>query len=207
MNQSRFEDLWGRCCDTGTSPEPLFKELRTSYGEPHRRYHTGTHIDHCLAQLDLGREVIKEHSDAIELAIWFHDVEYHPGASDNEIKSADRFREIATGVMPPALIDQVYRLIIITIHSKLPEADDEKYIVDIDLSGFGLPWEEFFLDSQNVRKEFPDLSDQEFARKNGKFIEHLLARPSIYFTDFYRDRYEETARSNMEKQLFAFKNT
>ena len=43
------------------------------------------------------------------------------------------------------VIDAVYELIMVTIHDKkLPSSVDQGYVVDIDLSSFGLPWEKVF---------------------------------------------------------------
>lgn len=204
MDQDRFVALWSRSCGERDSAEDLFKGIETSYGEPHRRYHTGTHIEQCLKQFDLARTEMDD-ADAIELALWFHDVEYDPDASDNELASAERFRRSAAGSMDNALIDQVYRLIMATIHSSPPQLPDEQYVIDIDLSSFGLPWDEFYVDSRNVRDEFPALSEKEFAIKNGGFLQGLLDRPSIYSTEFFRQRLETTARENMRRQIALLK--
>lgn len=200
MDQDRFVALWSRCCGQRDAADSLFRELEARYGEPHRRYHTGAHIEHCLRQFDLADDVI-EAADAVELALWFHDLRYDPAASDNEQASAEIFRESAVGLMDESLIDQVYRLIMATIHNSPPQLLDEQYVVDIDLSSFGLPWEEFYRDSCNVRDEFPALSEKEFAQKNGGFLQSLLDRPSIYSTEFFRDRLEPTARKNVRKQI------
>lgn len=200
MDQDRFIALWSRCCGERDAADSVFRELETRYGEPHRRYHTGEHIEHCLRQFDLAQDVIED-PDAVELALWFHDLQYDPDASDNEQASAEIFRESAFGFMDESLIDQIYRLIMATIHNSPPQLPDEQYVVDIDLSSFGLPWDEFYSDTRNVRGEFPALSDKEFAQKNGGFLQSLLDRPSIYSTQFFRDRLESTARENMRKQI------
>ena len=147
-----------------------------------------------------------EDADAIELALWFHDVEYDPGARDNELKSAERFKRVAAGNMDPDLIEQIYRLILSTIHNGPPQAVDEQYVVDIDLSGFGLPWHDFVKDSINVRNEFPDLTDCAFAKNNGGFLKRLLSRPSVYSTEFFKNLYELQARENMKKQIALLKD-
>jgi len=200
MDQDRFVALWSRCCGQNDAAESLFKGIEASYGEPHRRYHTGAHIGHCLRQFDRARDEMDD-PDAIELALWFHDIEYDPAASDNELASAKRFRQSAMGLMGSDLIEQVYRLILATVHASVPHMPDEQYVVDIDLSSFGLPWDEFSRDSQNVRNEFPDLSEREFAKKNSGFLEMLLRRPSVYSTEFFRERLEATARENMKRQI------
>ncbi len=126
--------------------------IEDSYSEPHRHYHTGAHIEHCLRQFDRARDSMED-ANAIELALWFHDVEYDPQSPNNEQESAERFRRSATGMMSDDLVEQVYRLIMATIHDYAPQVPDEQYVVDIDLSSFGLPWNEFVIDSRKVSKK------------------------------------------------------
>ena len=200
MDRSRFVSLWERCCDNTSPAEPIINQIEASYAEPHRYYHTGKHIDHCLNQFDLARHEMDD-ADAIEMALWFHDIEYNPKARDNEYQSAERFKQIVHGVMDLALEQQIYRLIMVTMHTDAPTDIDEQYVVDIDLSSFGLPWEEFINDSENVHKEFSHLPVEEFVRRNRRFLQSLLDRPEIFFTEFYRNRYERIARDNISKQL------
>ncbi len=181
--------------------------IEDSYSEPHRHYHTGAHIEHCLRQFDRAPASMED-ANAIELALWFHDVEYDPQSPNNEQESAERFRRSATGMMSDDLVEQVYRLIMATIHDYAPQVPDEQYVVDIDLSSFGLPWNEFVIDSRKVRNEFPAMSDREFAQKNIGVLRMLLHRPSVHSTEFFKDsteffkaQLEATARDNMRKQI------
>lgn len=200
MDRDRFLKLWKRCCPTDSSGDQIIADIEASYSEPHRCYHTGRHIDHCLTQFDLARHEMED-ADAIELALWFHDIEYDPKAHDNELQSAKRFKQYVRGAMDTELAGKIYRLIMVTMHNDAPEGIDEKYVVDIDLSSFGLPWGEFVRDSLNVQREFSHLSDQEFARRNLKFLKSLQDRPQIFFTDFYKQKYEQTARRNIAKRI------
>lgn len=200
MDRDRFLRLWKRCCAADSTGEPVIADIEASYSEPHRHYHTGRHIDHCLTQLDLTRHEMDD-ADAVEMALWFHDIEYDPKAPDNELQSAERFIGYAHGAMKHELEQKIYRLIMITMHNDAPRGENEKYVVDIDLSSFGLPWKEFVQDSINVQKEFTHLSDQEFAKRNLKFLKSLQSRPRIFFTEFYRQRYEQAARENISKRI------
>ena len=200
MDRVRFVKLWSRCGGSHDGIDTIFDDLRASYAEPQRHYHTGAHIEHCLRVFDLGRHEMPD-ADAIELGLWFHDVEYIPQAADNELQSAERFRRVASGAMSNELIDQVYRLIMITVHDRPPGLLDEQFIVDIDLSSFGLPWQQFFADSEDVRAEFPALSDEVFYAKQRVFMGALLEREHFCFTEFFRRRHEDTARSNIGRHL------
>ncbi len=202
LDEQRFRALWSRCATLGNSTDvcALFARLLRHYQEPHRRYHTPGHVTHCLREFDSARAHMTE-PDAVELAIWFHDAIYDARAHDNEAASAAFFEREAKGDMPESLRHLVHDLIMITTHTTLPSTNDECFIVDIDLSGFGLPWQEFIADSAAVRAEFSHQSDAEFIPRHRAFIESLLKRKEFCFTAFFREKHEQIARSNIERYL------
>ncbi len=202
LDARRFYALWRRCRGSTEVPQAadVFAELARRYAEPHRHYHTAAHIKHCLGQLDLVRERLAT-PDAVEMALWFHDAIYDPHASDNEYQSAELFRRCAQDVLPAAFTDDVYRLIMITRHREMPMREDERHMVDVDLSSFGLEHDAFKRDSNNVRKEFSHLSDTEFVPRQCGFLQSLIDRPAIFATEFFRRRYERRARGNIARQL------
>ena len=196
MDQQRFEALWKRRIGAGAGA--VFDELDTLYREPHRRYHTGAHIEHCLSQFDLASGGMHE-PDAVEMALWFHDAIYDIPTQDNERRSAELFAARAGGRGSEQFRSTVHRLIMATAHCEPPGTLDEAFIVDIDLSSFGLPWEAFLRDSRAVREEFSRVTDAEFYPRQKKFLESLAARPAFCFTEFFRDLHETRARRNIER--------
>ena len=179
----------------------VFDELDALYREPHRRYHTPAHIEHCLRLFDLAADRMDE-PDAVETALWFHDAIYDVPTEKNELRSAELFAARAGGRGSERFRSKVRRLIMATTHREPPATLDESFIVDIDLSSFGLPWKEFLRDSIAVREEFPLAPDAEFYPRHRKFVESLVARPVFCFTEFFRDRHEARARENIGR-LFA----
>lgn len=206
----RFQNLWNRCrIDRGDAASPtqsisksdsVYLELIDYYNEPHRFYHTAGHIQMCLNQLDLAIHEIKDR-DAVEMAIWFHDVIYEIDGSENELKSAAYFRNLSDQVMTPEFRQKVYDMILTTIHHKNAPKGDACYVVDVDLSSLGMPWDSFKKDSEAIRKEKVNLSDQEFLECQHPFLQALLDRPRIFFTEFYGNLYESRARANIQRQL------
>ena len=199
----RFERLWSRCAPDG-GPDPAdgrFAALQRHYLEPHRRYHTAEHLNQCLVQLDAARQHM-DHPDAVELAVWYHDAIYDVTAGDNELQSARLFARHAAGILPASLVETVHELIMVTAHCRVePSTSDQDFMVDIDLSSFGLPWLEFLRDSVAVREESPHLSDEVFYAKQRKFLTTLLSREHFYFTAFFRERHEQRARDNVSRYL------
>lgn len=191
----------GRDAEYGVA---LFARLDAYYREPHRHYHNGGHIDDCLARLDLAYAQADggvDDADAVELALWFHDVIYQLGAPDNEQRSAEWFAAQAAGHLPADFIDRVAGYILDTTHREAPAAPGAKWVVDADLSGIGMDGESFGRDGDKIRREFAHLSDAEFARGQAGFLRGLLARERIYYTDFFRDLCEARARRNIESVL------
>ena len=198
MDRKRFEGLWSRCI--GADADTVFDELDALYREPHRRYHTGAHIEHCLHQLDLAADRMDE-PETVEMALWFHDAIYDIPTEDNERRSAELFAARAAGRGSERLRSTLPRLVMATTHREPPVTLDESFIVDIDLSSFGLPWEAFLRDSRAVRAEFSQATDAEFYPRQRKFLESLVARPVFCFTEFFRDRHEARARENIRRLL------
>jgi predicted metal-dependent HD superfamily phosphohydrolase len=199
--EARFNALWHRCRlpGSGDHASQIWKMLARRYSESHRFYHDQSHLAHCLEQLDLARAVIDQ-PDQVEMAIWFHDLVNDPGDRTNEARSADKFRAVAEGVMDTGFTDGVAALIMATTHRERPTDPDQQFICDIDLTSFGCPWECFMRDSDAVKAEFPG-SEEEYYRGKKMFLEQLLARPRIFLTDFFHQRYEDQARSNIERLL------
>jgi predicted metal-dependent HD superfamily phosphohydrolase len=194
----RFVALWNRCAGANARPEPVWHMLQQRYQEPHRHYHTLAHLSHCLGAMDTGNGQIVE-ADATEMAIWFHDVIYEYGAKNNEDLSAVTFRELAEPHMAADFIDRVCELIDATKHTGNAPDRGAAYMVDIDLSGFGLPWEGYLADSDALRLEAPDVSDERYYQGKLRFLNGLQQWPCLFQTEFFRDRLESTAQANISR--------
>ncbi len=170
----------------------------TRYSEAHRAYHNLNHIQKCLQEFE-GTRSLAEDPDAVEMAIWFHDAVYDPKAQDNEELSgqlAAYLLEVAE--MPEAFSQKVARLILATKHDAPPENKDAALLIDVDLSIFGQLREIFAEYESGIRQEYADVPKNEFADGRSRMLKTMLKRPSIYQTDFFRAKYEETARKNLQ---------
>ncbi len=194
----RFRATWRRCSGGQAQPEPVWEMLRQHYREPHRHYHTLSHLAHCLRELELAGTAVAE-MEATEMAIWFHDVIYRYGAKDNETLSAQAFRDLAGPHMPGGFIDRVCEFIIATQHTGSARDNGEAFMVDIDLSGFGLPWEGYLADSNALREEAPDIADSQYYAGKLRFLDGLLGWQRLFQTDYFLDRLEQRARENIRR--------
>lgn len=192
----RFCSLWQAC--EGQDPDGVWQSLQQHYQEPHRHYHNLRHITQCLRELDLAKDHIVEFR-ATEMALWFHDIIYHYGARDNEILSAAYFRDVAGSGMPAHYIDRVCEFIIATQHTGAAQDTSVAFVVDIDLSGFGLPWEAYRADSDALRLEAENISDDKYYEGKLRFLGELQTWPNLYQSPFFRDRLEARAQANIAR--------
>lgn len=202
MNRQRFVELWRRCpigAGAGDA-SAVFDQIRDYYSEDWRRYHTPVHLEHCLDCFDRVRHLLRQ-PDSVEMALWFHDTIYDTQADDNEDRSADWFQSAVGRHSEPAFAARVRELILATKHNNLPSDNDAGFMVDIDLSSFGLPWEQFLDDSNNVRDEYRHLSDADFYRGQLQFLRYLLGRSSFFASPYFREHYEARARANLKRKM------
>lgn len=206
LDRKRFTGLWRELCVEFNAEHcnQVFDELSEFYREADRHYHTDSHIHHCLGQLDNAVDSGKSFPH-LEMAIWFHDVIYTPGDPDNEKKSAVWFKQRASSHFSQKDIDAISNLITITEHRDEPVSEDEKLMVDIDLSSFGLPRPQFEKDGERVRKEFPEMSDRDFFEGQIVFLENLMERPALYSTTYFQNHFEKAARQNINRLLTQYK--
>jgi predicted metal-dependent HD superfamily phosphohydrolase len=197
---ARFRSLWSRQqSNVFDGSQIVYQQLLNAYNESHRVYHNLTHIHRCLALFDQVSALF-ENPDAVELAIWFHDVIYKIEDSQNEQFSANLFMTLTDGLFNNEFRDTVYQHIMATRHNTSPITNsDTKLMVDIDLSSFGLPWDEFLNDNKSVRAELNHIPDEDYNRKQMSFQLSLLNQPSFFKSDYFNEHYEAQARSNIAK--------
>ncbi len=192
--RARFLALWSRA--GGSRAEEVYAALTCRYAEPARCYHTLQHVRRCLRDLDWAYDVVPNaDADVVELALWCHDVIYTPGARDNESRSAEWFRQYAGPGM--AATERVTRLILDTSHTRSPSDTAGCFAVDIDLAVLGYPRAWFRRDAVHLRAERPDLDALSYDSAERAFLGTILARPRIYLTEPFYNRYEARARRNL----------
>jgi predicted metal-dependent HD superfamily phosphohydrolase len=196
----RWQATWGRL-QVPVPPATAYQELIARYSEPHRSYHTVRHLDECFEKLG---EIEDEAArlGEIEVALWFHDAIYDVRAKDNEAKSADWARAVAVSAgIEPAAAGRIHSLVLCTVHDAVPSGDDERILVDVDLSILGAPAERFDEYERQIRAEYSWVPEGAFRGKRREILAQFLARPRIYSTRTFIDRYERRARENLDRSI------
>ena len=184
-----------------------YTDLKRRYNENHRKYHNVAHIESVLIEFGKTR-YIAENNSSVELALWFHDAIYNTFSKSNEKESADlavSFISSNSGTLELQQI--VYSLIMATEHSFVPKLNDQRLIVDIDLSILGTAesrYEEF---ETAIRKEYKYVPWFIFKRKRIELLQYFLDRESIYSQEYYIDSLEKQARVNIKNAIAKLKST
>lgn len=175
--------------------------LSTLYTQPHRTYHNINHINECLAELEGFHSKDFSYGDrqVVERAIWFHDAVYNPYSKENEIQSAMLVPED-----PKFIGDRVRKIILATAKHVITQEDLDfatQVMLDIDLAGFGKPWHICQKNGDNVRAEYYNTSDYDFAVGRLKFAQAIAQRESLYYTDYFKAKYHEQSQKNLAVEI------
>jgi len=197
----RFAALWVRNIASPPSPDgaAVYADLSALYAAPFRKFHNLGHIEDCLRQFEEIAPMLIDR-DAVEFALWFHDAVYQTGAATNELRSAELFLALSPGAKF-RFRSRVCALIMATRHNRKVRGNDKSFVVDIDLSGFGAPWEEFMRSGELLRQEAASQTEQQYQAAQVVFLSRLQRRRTVFATEYFRDRYEATARENLRRIL------
>lgn len=177
-------------------------------------YHTITHVMDSLAVFD---EYRKKNDMPVswyylEMAIWFHDAFYNVNRSDNEERSAQLAEECCKMFDEQYADESVGNLILAT---KGHSADDEvsQIMIDVDLAILGKGMSAYGEYKDGIYAEYKtdwNWDPPVWARfKDGraKFLKGLLEQEHIYYTDYFRDKYEAQARRNIGIEIEELRNS
>jgi predicted metal-dependent HD superfamily phosphohydrolase len=172
-----------------------FDNLCAAYSEPHRRYHTLSHLVWLFDCLERHAEEIGDPA-RVAFACWYHDIVYDPRRSDNEAKSAERaIKELDALRAASDLRSHVMQLIIATKDHTAGGRDyDDDIFLDADFAILGSPESEY---RDYVR------NDAGWKAGRGAFLKRIAAAPRIFRTGVFEGEYAEQARANITWEMRA----
>lgn len=181
-------------------------EFINAMDEPFRIHHGWVHIREMLKEIDsLPHGYVKEPL-RLRAAIIFHDVVCIPCGKDNEEKSA----EFASMFYRGDSLSSIIQLILATRHEFPFENyyDDRDLICDLDLVTLGVDSESFRKYRFNIWSEYQDFCSHDDFEKGSKDFFLKLRKQSgnglIYRTEYFRRKYEDQARKNIDMVLADF---
>jgi predicted metal-dependent HD superfamily phosphohydrolase len=179
---------------------PVWIVLSAAYSEPHRHYHTLTHISDITGKFDVLRDRF-EKPESVLLALFFHDIVYDPARQDNEAQSAallcDRLPDIDGAVLNHAC----FCILESKGHKATGDADTDLFL-DLDMSILGAPWEDYLRYAQGVAREYlPVFGAEAYAAgRPNLFLEPTLSSGHIFLTEPFQPL-ETQARHNLSAEL------
>jgi predicted metal-dependent HD superfamily phosphohydrolase len=202
MDDHLWEKFFQALEDRDVDQDAVTEELSAivgRYNERKRHYHNLEHVIRLLALCD---ELGISDPD-IMLAVIYHDIIYRPGSLKNEEKSAAYARESLGRLgVDPDRVGQVCEMILATgNHLKLQDNPLAQTFLDLDLSILGSPREDYQVYADGVRKEYSWIPEFVFKKNRRRFLERILAVEFIFHTDLFREKYEDSARANIEWEL------
>lgn len=199
---AQFERLGARVGIDARRAAELWQALVALYSNEVRSYHNLNHIDRMLGWAEQCRDA--SDSEAIKLAIWYHDAIYEPTEKNNEEESAHYFATHLGGELGDSLAADVCRLILATDPTRERSGRiDEDLIIDIDLTILGSEAAEYDAYARAIRSEYSFVAEQDFIEGRGRVLRKFLSR-QIYGTDFFV-RLECQARENIARELAALR--
>ncbi|RWF39880.1 MAG: hypothetical protein EOS46_30240 [Mesorhizobium sp.] len=188
--------------------DALKTELSVLYHAAGRHYHNLAHIEAMLTLAGDYRTLLDD-PEAVEAAIWFHDAIYDSRAKDNEAQSAALAEQKLAGCADAGRLSRVSAMILATATHQLPLFDDAaatrdaSLFLDMDLSILGADAVAFDAYERAVRREYGWVEEPMWRAGRGAVLKTFLARPHIFHTQEFQQRFEPQARLNMARSLQA----
>ena len=182
----------------------LIPSLRDRYDAPGRAYHNWAHVQALLEHFE--RATPDLHApEAVEIALYYHDVIYVPGSKHNEDDSADTMLTELSGRADAGTLEAADRIIRATASHAVPEgmntkaARDCALFLDMDLAILGTDAETFDAFDTAIRAEFAMVPDHLFYPRRLEVMRGFQQRDRIYLTARYHASHDVTARRNLSR--------
>lgn len=180
--------------------ETSYMQISVDYNA-NRHYHTLSHVAYMLNLLQIMKNLghIKaDDAQALKLAIFFHD--YVMEKKEDDV--AQSAAHVCNLFFNTQLASQVADLIMATEHLQTTSSmsNDMQIIHDLDFAILG-DRNNYGLYALNLRREYAECSDEEYAKGRTDFLQNLLARPRLFVHDAFAKMFEKEARLNMSQEL------
>jgi predicted metal-dependent HD superfamily phosphohydrolase len=185
--------------------ETWWSTVAAYYMEPHRHYHTLSHIMSMLKGLEsLGLQPQRPH--LVLLAIFFHDIIYDPKSGTNEEDSAALYNTFAAAVGQGA--DEtaaVHHYILATkTHTAAAESADDSdlsIVLDLDLAILGADSSAYAEYAHQIRCEYAHVPSDVYCAKRAAVLRELNSSEHLYSTATCRAQLEANARQNLAAEI------
>ncbi|KHF78068.1 hypothetical protein PJ15_1125 [Acinetobacter sp. neg1] len=180
-----------------SEPQKIFNKLIAAYSEKQRSYHRVQHLYECLVLLESIRANLND-TNAVVLALWFHDTVYDPQAKDNELKSADLFEQYVAHDLSADDVQKIKRWIVATQKHESTDELDLQFLLDIDLAILAASPARFAEYEQQIQKEYAWVDSEIYSLKRKEVLAHFYQAEPLYQTEYFQQNFEQRAKSNLK---------
>ncbi|CAM1370422.1 conserved hypothetical protein [Tenacibaculum litoreum] len=103
--------------------------------------------------------------------------------------------------VPKEIIENCFSQVLATKSHETSENSDTNYFIDADLSILGQSGEVYTKYYKNVRKEYAVYPNIVYNSGRKKALQHFLTMENIFKTEYFYQKFEETARKNIQKEI------
>lgn len=184
--------------------EKYWLEIEKSYSAKGRYYHNLSHLQQLLKELKPIQSQFKQW-DVILFAILYHDFVYNVIKNNNEEESARYATKKLKEFNYPHDLTLLCSNLILATKKHEPGDSEQNLFTDADLSMLGASPADYKIYKENIRKEYSVYPDLLYNPGRKKVLMHFLSMHRIYKSDYFFQRYESTARINLETELSELK--
>lgn len=207
---SQFESKWKALAeDLKMSPvkaSAVLNIILKSYGEPHRAYHTLTHINDGL---NVMQKLPFAFDRTQKFAYIFHDIVYDVSKTDNEEQSVKVAQDCLMENMCKEEFQLLKKYILATKHdymSKMVAKDDSRvaYFLDVDLFSLGAyDYKDYVsLYAKKVAIEYVKfIGLEKYSKGRIVFLNNMLVHKQIYHSPYVKQILEKNALKNLGMEL------
>jgi predicted metal-dependent HD superfamily phosphohydrolase len=177
-------------------------DLIAAYAESGRGYHDGRHLTEVLSRLEELQEHAAFDHPSVILAAWFHDGVYDGQPDDEERSATWAESSLPSCGVEDEVVAEVSRLVRLTSHHR-PVASDRNgcALSDADLAILASSPSRYSEYARAVRQEYAHVSEVLFRAGRTAILGDLLAKPTLFHTEYAIDNWEVTARANVSAEL------
>ena len=178
-----------------------WREIEKNYSQKSRKYHNLLHLENMIVELEPVKDQILDY-ETLLFSVFYHDIIYKSTSKDNEEKSA----EIAKSRLEKINISnekttKIYNQILATKSHQRSKNSDTNFLLDADLAILGKDWKIYEQYTQQIRKEYSIYPDFLYNPGRKKVLIHFLEFDEIFKTYYFKDKYEQIARENIEREI------
>jgi predicted metal-dependent HD superfamily phosphohydrolase len=202
-----LEEKWRQLTSFSNREEEklaCFNEVMTAYAAPNRTYHNQQHI---VALFNLCEEYLSEIRNPVVVgfSIFYHDMVYNTELRDNEAASAEKAVKHLQGLqLKKSFIADIEQFILATKDHELADVTDTNdlaYFLDFDLAILGSSPGMYDAYSKSIRQEYLQYRTHIYKEGRKQALQQLLSKEHLYFTDAFRNRFEQQARENINNEI------